>query len=118
MNDGLGLPQSLLVLGGGSDIARAVVRALAGPRLQRLVLAGRPASASVASVADEARQLGVPEVATVAFDATDPTSVAGAVDSAWAAHGDIDVVLVAFGVLGDQAACEHDPSQAIETATV
>ena len=118
MNDGLGFPQSLLVLGGGSDIGRAVVRALAARRLQRLVLGGRSSSSTMAAVADEARTLGIPSVATVPFDATDPPSVARAVDAAFEAHGDIDVVLVAFGVLGDQGACEEDPVAAAEVATV
>jgi decaprenylphospho-beta-D-erythro-pentofuranosid-2-ulose 2-reductase len=118
MNDALGFPQSLLVLGGGSDIGRAVVRVLATRRLQRLVLGGRPSSSALAAVADEARTLGIPSVVTVAFDATDPPSVASAVDAAFDEHGDIDVVLVAFGVLGDQDACEQDPALATEIATV
>ena len=40
MNDGLGAPQSLLLLGGTSDIGLAVVRALADGPLRTVVPAG------------------------------------------------------------------------------
>jgi decaprenylphospho-beta-D-erythro-pentofuranosid-2-ulose 2-reductase len=118
MNDALGVPQSILVLGGGSDIARALVRQLLAKRPATVVLGGRRGSASIDQAAEEARQLGAPVVATVAFDAMDPASVVTAVDDAFGTHGDIDLVVVAFGVLGDQAEAEKDPLAAIEVGTV
>ena len=117
MNDALGLPQSILVLGGGSEIARATVRALLAQRPAAVILGGRPGSAALDHAATEASQAGAPSVTTVAFDALDPASVASAVDRA-CAGGDIDLVVVAFGVLGDQAAAEADPVAAVEAATV
>lgn len=117
MNDALGLPQSVLVLGGGSDIARALVRQLLAKRPATVILGGRRGSASLDQAAEEARQLGAPAVSTVAFDALDPASVAAAVDEAFE-HGDIDLVVVAFGVLGDQAEAEKNPAAAIEVGTV
>jgi len=118
MNDALGLPQSILVLGGGSEIARATVRALLVERPATIILGGRRGSAALDQTAEEARQLGAPKVSTVAFDAMDPASVGGAVDEAFDSHGDIDLVIVAFGVLGDQDKAEADPTAAIEVATV
>ena len=116
MNDGLGQPQSVLVLGGGSEIARAVVRRLVAARTRTVVLAGRPGSASVGQAEAEAREGGA-SVRRVDLDATDPASVVAAVQAAFDG-GDIDLVVLAFGVLGDQAAAEADPLRAIETATV
>jgi decaprenylphospho-beta-D-erythro-pentofuranosid-2-ulose 2-reductase len=117
VNDALGQPQSVLVLGGGSEIGRALTRRLVAARTRRVVLAGRPGSASVASAVEEARALGA-DVRVVDLDATDPASVAAAVDGAFDESGDLDLVVVAFGVLGNQAAAETDPLAAIETATV
>jgi len=116
VNDALGQPQSVLVLGGGSDIARALTRRLVAARARTVVVAGRPGSPTVAAAAVEAANGGA-SVRTVEFDATDPPSVAAAVDRAFAG-GDIDLVVVAFGVLGDQTDAEADPLRAVETATV
>ena len=116
MNDALGQPQSVLVLGGGSEIARALLRRLVGARTRRVVLAGRAGSPGVADTAAELERLGA-AVRTLAFDATDQPSVVAAVDGAFE-DGDVDLVVVAFGVLGDQAAAEADPLAAVETATV
>ncbi len=112
MNDGLGQPQSVLVLGGGSEIARALLARLS--RLEHVVLTGRAGSPTVAAAAQEVRA----EARTIAMDAADPGSVIAAVDGAFAGPGDIDLVVVAFGVLGDQAAAEDDPHAAVEVATV
>ena len=62
LNDSMGLPQSVLVLGGGSDIARALVRSLIRTRARTIVLGGRPGSKSLALAADEARQSGASTV--------------------------------------------------------
>lgn len=116
MNDALGSPQSVLVLGGGSDISRALVRSLVAGRTRSVILAGRPGSASLDAAAAEARTLGA-QVDVTAFDAADPASHTKVIDELWERHGDIDLVLVAFGLLGDQQDCEHDPAAAIDLAT-
>jgi len=117
MNDAFGAPQSVLILGGGSDIARALTRQLAARHTRTVVLAGRPGSASLEAAATEARSLGV-DVRTTDFDAGDPDSHEQAIDKIWADAGDLDLVVFAFGVLGDQAACEEDPGAAADVATV
>lgn len=97
MRDALGNVQSVVVLGGGSDIALATARALCGPRVQRVVLAARRPD----ELADRAATLAGTgaTVETVAYDAT-VDGAATAVLTQAAAAGDIDVVLVAFGWLG------------------
>ena len=114
----MGLPQSVLVLGGGSDIARAVVRKLVATRTKTVVLGGRRGSPAIDQAAAEAREAGA-EVDTVAFDATDPTSLVAAVDEAFDRHEDLDLVIVAFGLLGAaQEKLDADPASATELATV
>src|SRR5205823_5215537 len=79
VNDGLGAPQSVFVLGGTSDIGLAVLRALAGGPLTTVVLAGRHPDALEAAGADLAGH-GVKEVDVVAFDADDVNSHEALID--------------------------------------
>ncbi len=116
MMDALGEPQSVLVLGGSSEIALATVRALPRGRLRRVVLAGRPSAARDAAVAS-LTAAGITGVEAVDFDAADTASHAGVVDAVFDA-GDVDIAILAFGVLGDQAEAEADPDAAVAVATV
>ena len=113
MKDALGSPQSVLVLGGGSDIALATVRLLAARRARTVVLAARRPESLDAAVAD-VRAAGAEAVEAVRFDATDFGSHNAFVDGVWDRFGDFDLVLVAFGVLGDQTRSETDPAAAVD----
>jgi decaprenylphospho-beta-D-erythro-pentofuranosid-2-ulose 2-reductase len=93
------------------------VRSLVALRTRTVILAGRPGSPSVDAAAAEARTIGAPNVETVAFDAADPASHAKVIAEIWERHGDVDLVLVAFGLLGDQDEFEDDPASAVELAT-
>ncbi len=115
MRDALGDVQSVLVLGGGSEIAQATVAELAKRRLRTVVLAGRD-TAKLEPVAERVRAAGVSDVATVAFDAAEPDSHEAVIAKVWAEHPDIDVVLLAFGVLGDQEEFDADPAAAARAA--
>ncbi len=112
MNDALGSVQSALVLGGGSDIALATARALVRSRCRTIVLAGRDPE-SFSAAAKELRTLGATTVECVEFDALAPETHAAFVADTVARVGDLDLVLVAFGVLGDQERAEHDPAEAL-----
>ena len=70
MKDALGEMQSVLVLGGTSDIALATVRKIVARRRARVVLAARKPEACQAAAA-ALRAAGASEVHSVAFDATD-----------------------------------------------
>lgn len=115
MKDSLGAAQSLLVLGGSSDIAMATARKMAAARTEKIFLAGRP-SQRLEDNAAELRTLGA-TVEVVPFDAA-ATDDHDKVLSQVFATGDIDVVLMAFGVLGDQAEDEKDPARAAAVAHV
>jgi decaprenylphospho-beta-D-erythro-pentofuranosid-2-ulose 2-reductase len=112
MIDALGGPQSVLVLGGGSEIAVATVRKLIAARCRRVVLAGRDPDA-LERTAKDLEAAGATSVDVAAFDALDYTSHDGFVRDVFARHGDFDLVLVAFGVLGDQEVAEVDASEAL-----
>jgi len=105
-----------LVLGGGSDIARATVRRLVADRCRTVVLAARQPERLEAELAD-LRTAGATTVEAVTFDADDVTSHQKVVDDVFTRYGDIDLVLLAFGVLGDQDCFDHDPAAAAAAAT-
>ncbi|MGW5675144.1 decaprenylphospho-beta-D-erythro-pentofuranosid-2-ulose 2-reductase [Streptomyces sp. NPDC003860] len=119
MKDAFGIPQSLLVLGGTSEIGLAVARRLIARRTRTVWLAGRP-SPDLDAAAEELRGLsggggGGVDVHVVAFDALDPAGHEAALGKVFA-EGDVDLVLLAFGVLGDQANDEGDPAAAVRVA--
>jgi decaprenylphospho-beta-D-erythro-pentofuranosid-2-ulose 2-reductase len=116
MKDALGSVQSVLVLGGGSDIALATVRKLVERRARTVVLAARDPE-SVRAAADELRAAGA-TVETVAFDARDTDAHDAFVADVFERVGDVDLALLAFGVLGDQEAAEHDGRAAVDIAEV
>ncbi|MEU3598286.1 decaprenylphospho-beta-D-erythro-pentofuranosid-2-ulose 2-reductase [Streptomyces sp. NPDC006798] len=113
MKDAFGAPQSLLVLGGTSEIGLAVARRMIARRTRTVWLAGRP-SPELDTAADGLRALGA-EVRTVPFDALDPAAHEEVLGKVFA-EGDLDLVLLAFGVLGDQANDEGDPAAAVRVA--
>jgi decaprenylphospho-beta-D-erythro-pentofuranosid-2-ulose 2-reductase len=117
MRDALGALESVLVLGGGSDIALATVKELAKERTRTVVLAGRDTT-KLEPVAAELRAAGVTTVDLVEFDAAQPDTHQKVIDAVWADHPDLDLVLLAFGVLGDQDAFDDDPVAAADAAVV
>ena len=117
MRDALGAVQSVLVLGGGSEIALATVRRLVGLRCRTVVLAGRDPGA-LEEPARALRAAGATEVSTIAFDALDTASHSKVIAEAFAGDVDFDLVILAFGVLGDQAAFDADPEAAAEAARI
>jgi decaprenylphospho-beta-D-erythro-pentofuranosid-2-ulose 2-reductase len=113
MRDGLGRPQTVLVLGGTSQIGCAIAdRLLTGPGT--VLLAGRDPDRLARAAAGLARRGR--RVEMLHYDATAPA--AATVDvlaAADALAGDLDVVLVCVGVLNDEAVLGGDPI-ATETA--
>ncbi len=118
MRDAFGRPQRLVVLGGTSDIARAIcARLCADGRVERVVLAGRSA-ARLRAAADELEAAGARSTALVEFSASEPELAGDAVAAALeAAGGPVDLVVVAVGALGDQSRDEDDPAGTLDTIT-
>ena len=128
MIDAVGHPSSLLLLGGTSEIGLAIAERYLADGPVRVVLAGRQSP----RLADAAARLGRAggKVETVEFDARDTrtegvdagdgaerSSTVRAVRTAFAG-GDVDVAVVAFGLLGDQEKAWQDVEAAVELAQV
>lgn len=110
--DATGRAQTVLVLGGRSDIGQAIAQRFVDDGARRIVLASRdpdhhPAWSPVGA-----------EVDHLPFDAADTADHADFFHRAFERHPGIDVVVVAFGVLHDQRATEETPELAVEMADV
>ena len=110
MRDAVGDVQSILVLGGSSDIGVAVARRMAPPRRAVVVLAGRDEQ-RMQPAAEAVRAAGASVVETMPFDADDVDSHGAVIEKAFAER-DFDVVVLAAGVLGDQETAEADHREA------
>ncbi len=111
MNNAIKQPQTILVLGGGSDIGQAIVHQLASPALRTVILAGRSTPIEMATPLP-----GNVEVVSVHFDALDHAGHEALVSGIAEQHGDLDVVIQAFGQLGDDVGT--DPVAAAALAEV
>lgn len=115
MIDAVGNPQSLLLLGGTSEIGLAVVEAFASDRPLRVVLAARPSQRLDAAQA-RLEKLGC-AVEQLPFDAKALDTHSAVIGKAFAG-GDVDVAIVAFGLLGDNEQAWTEVDTAVELAQV
>lgn len=114
MNNALHEPQTIVLLGGTSEIGRAIVDELLSASARTLVLAcRRPDDAQ-----PERFERDGLAVVTEHFDATDTESHEAFARRLAVEHGDLDVVILAFGVLGDQSEFDHDPHAAAQAVQV
>jgi NAD(P)-dependent dehydrogenase (short-subunit alcohol dehydrogenase family) len=103
--------ETVLVLGGRSEIGLAVARRLA-PAATVVLAARRSDDLDLEEKA--LLDAGAAAVDRVEFDADDITSHRPVLLEVVRRHGRLDVVVVAFGVLGEQARAERDPAHALE----
>ena len=106
----------MLVLGGTSDIGLATARRLVDGGATTVVLAARDTTA-LESARQELLERGAKSVEAVPFDACATADHAALVESWFHRFGDIDVALLAFGVLGDQSTFDNDPAAAAAAVT-
>ena len=114
MDNALGEPQTILLLGGTSDIGLAIVRELLSPAARTVVLACRDLEKGEAAAAGLRHASLTVEV--VAFDADDTASHDSVVADVAARHGDIDLAVIAFALLGDGAVTSTDITAAAAVA--
>lgn len=110
MDNAFGQAQHIVVLGGTSDIGTAIARALISPATRTIVLACRDVDSGEAVAAS--LRSGTVAVQVVHFDATAVESHGALLDRLAAEHGDIDVVVLAFGQLGENEVTLVDPVSA------
>jgi NAD(P)-dependent dehydrogenase (short-subunit alcohol dehydrogenase family) len=102
---------TVLVLGGRSEIGLAVAKRLVSGDTRRFVLAARPGTDLTAQVG-ELRAAGAETVDTAEFDADDLAAHGPFLEKMAAAYGPLETIVLAFGILGDQARAERDSAHA------
>jgi decaprenylphospho-beta-D-erythro-pentofuranosid-2-ulose 2-reductase len=112
MNNALGIPQTILLLGGTSEIGLAILSRLAGPHTRSVMLACRDRRAGEHAATSLAQVCPTAQIIITEFDATAHDQHHALIDEAAAAMGDLDLVILAVGQLGDQEALEGDPARA------
>jgi decaprenylphospho-beta-D-erythro-pentofuranosid-2-ulose 2-reductase len=116
MENAFGEPQTIVVLGGTSDIGLAIAHALISPVTRTIVLACRDLERGEQAAAS-LRDPDV-EVAVVRFDGADIDSHEGVIGEIASRFGDLDVVVLAFGELGDGETTGRDPKASAHLAHV
>lgn len=116
MIDATGNPQTILLLGATSEIGLAIVKEYLAAHPVRAILAGRPSQTRDEAVA-ELREAGASAVDVLDFDATAFDTHPAVIDAAWEL-ADVDLAIVAFGVLGDPERAWQDQAAAVELAQV
>ncbi|WP_408611342.1 SDR family NAD(P)-dependent oxidoreductase [Lolliginicoccus lacisalsi] len=104
-------PGPVVILGGRSEIGLEVAQRLAPGRV--VVLAARR-SEDLASEQQVVRNAGATDVVPVEFDADDTASHESFLDDLEARVGLPGVVVLCFGILGDQQRAEDDAAHAVQ----
>lgn len=110
------MSRTILILGATSSIAEQYAR-LEAARGSRLLLAGRNAE-HLAAIAADLTARGAGAVSQFALDLAQPPQGFQPAFDAMTADGPVDVVLIAYGQLGDQKACEQDAAETLRQLSV
>lgn len=115
--DAVGNPQAILLLGGTSEIGLAICERYLRNATARIVLACLPDDPGREDAVAQMTAAGARSVELIDFDAVDTESHPKVIDNAFA-NGDIDVAIVAFGLLGDAEELWQDQRKAVQIAEI
>jgi decaprenylphospho-beta-D-erythro-pentofuranosid-2-ulose 2-reductase len=107
----------VLVLGGTSEIATAIVRELARDGPCEVALAGR-SEERLNETAEQLRSAGCARVETLALQAREPESHRAALGRGIELLGGVDLVILAVGLLGERGGLPEDIPGAVEVLDV
>jgi decaprenylphospho-beta-D-erythro-pentofuranosid-2-ulose 2-reductase len=115
--DAVGNPQTILLLGGTSEIGLAICERYLQNAHARIVLADLPDHPRKADAVAALTAAGAKSVEWIDFDATKSDTHPAVIDQAFAG-GDVDVAIVAFGILGDAEELWQDQRKAVLAAEI
>lgn len=115
--DATGNPQSVLVLGGTSEIGLAICARYLRNASARVVLACLPGDPGRDGAVAAMEAAGAKSVRVIDFDALNTTSHPAVIDAAFS-EGDIDVAIVAFGMDADAEELWHNQAKAVQVAGI
>lgn len=117
MLDAVGNPQTILLLGGTSEIGLAICERYLRDAPARIVLAALPDDPGRDDAVAQMKAAGARSVELIDFDGVDTDSHPGVIDEAFSG-GDVDVAIVAFGVLGDAEELWQNQRKAVQIAEI
>ncbi|MET8653453.1 MULTISPECIES: decaprenylphospho-beta-D-erythro-pentofuranosid-2-ulose 2-reductase [Nocardia] len=117
MINAVGNPQTILLLGGTSEIGLAICAEYLKKGPIRIILAALPNDPLRDDAVAQLQAAGASTVDLIDFDALDNGSHPKVIDAAWAS-GDVDVAIVAFGLLGDAEELWQDQRKAVQIAEI
>lgn len=115
--DATGNPQAILLLGGTSEIGLAICERYLRDAAARVVLACLPGDPLREKSVEQMKAAGAKSVDVIDFDAVDTASHPEVIDAAFAG-GDVDVAIVAFGLLGDAEELWQNQRKAVLIAEI
>jgi decaprenylphospho-beta-D-erythro-pentofuranosid-2-ulose 2-reductase len=115
--DATGNPQTILLLGGTSEIALAIAQRYLRNAKARVILADLPGHPRKDAALEQLRAAGAKAVDWIDFDALDTENHPKVIDAAFA-NGDVDVAVVAFGLLGDAEELWQNQRKAVQIAGI
>ncbi|VEG38130.1 short-chain dehydrogenase of uncharacterised substrate specificity [Mycolicibacterium flavescens] len=115
--DAVGNPQSILLLGGTSEIGLAICERYLRNAHARIILADLPNNPRKDEAIAAMTAAGAKSVEWIDFDGTDTAGHRAVIDKAWGG-GDVDVAIVAFGLLGDAEELWQNQSKAVQVAQI
>jgi decaprenylphospho-beta-D-erythro-pentofuranosid-2-ulose 2-reductase len=115
--DAVGNPQTILLLGGTSEIGLAICERYLQNAHARIILAAIPNDPGRDDAVAQMKAAGARSVELIDFEATTPDSHPKMIDEAFA-DGDVDVAIVAFGVLGDAEELWQNQRKAVLAAEI
>jgi decaprenylphospho-beta-D-erythro-pentofuranosid-2-ulose 2-reductase len=115
--DAVGNPQAILLLGGTSEIGLAICERYLQNAHARILLAAMPGDPGRDDAVAQMKNAGAKSVELIDFEATDTDSHPKVVDAAFAG-GDVDVAIVAFGLLGDAEELWQNQRKAVQIAEI
>ncbi|OBE96177.1 decaprenylphospho-beta-D-erythro-pentofuranosid-2-ulose 2-reductase [Mycobacterium sp. 852002-10029_SCH5224772] len=115
--DAVGNPQTILLLGGTSEIGLAICERYLQNAHARIVLAAMPGDPGREAAVAQMKAAGARSVEVIDFEATDPDTHPKMIDAAFA-NGDVDVAIVAFGILGDAEELWQNQHKAVLAAEI
>jgi len=115
--DAVGNPQSILLLGGTSEIGLSICQRYLRDASAKIILAALPDDPGRDDAVEQMKRAGAKSVTVVDFDALEPASHPAVIDACFAS-GDVDVAIVAFGLLGDAEDLWQNQTKAVQIAEI
>jgi len=117
MINAVGVPKTLLLLGGSSEIGLAICAEYLKKGPMKVILATIPGDPAGDGAVETMKSAGASEVIRIDFDALATQSHPKVIDEAFS-HGDVDVTVVAFGFDADAEKLWQDQALAVKASEI